>query len=187
MSLLTILGLWLSFSVVAEVVTPKARASAKQDTIPLNLEVIAAWIPNNISVNRNTVNPAEGHIFVVLQAKPIGVKSFLAGTHRAIFDKDLQVVGIGTYPDEGGHIYSYNAVLADSSGGRYIPIGGVSGLMAFFRNKSVMADLFKIELSNGSLADYDLLIYVYEIPLGRSGFKLTVGNWQPMPIEVITR
>jgi hypothetical protein len=187
--LLMVLGLCNAPAVTAQVVTPKARASAEQDAKQLNLDVIAAWIPRSVSVSLSAVSPAEGHIFVALQVKPIKVKR-LAGKDMAMFedsDKGWRVVGVATYPAEGGALLSTKAVLTDSTDGRYIPIGGVSLGMAFFRDRSMLAGSVKIELSSGFPADSESLIYLYEIPLGRSGFKLTVGDFQPIGVEVIGR
>lgn len=188
MKRLTVFSILIAFCltlvVSARIFSQEKEAPAKPEDKALSLEMVGAWMPKSVTVNRNTSGPAEGHFFVALLARLKGVKS-IAGFHRAIFGEN-GIVGNSTYPDEGGHFYSTDAVLVDSAGGRYLPVGGMSSGMAFYRKSTMMSDELKID----GAADRSVssaLLYLYEIPNGRSGFKLSVGAAPPVPVEIASK
>ncbi len=180
---LAVLGTVLLLTVTAQGSTRAPLVPSGQEATQLSLDVIAAWVPDSVSIDKVAASPAEGHRFVVLRARPVGDKS-TSWKDMAMFDNDLHVVGMTVFPNAGGEIRSSNVVLIDSEGARYTPVGGASVGMAFFRGRSGLAAGLKIVPSHGSAGGPASLALVYEVPTGSSGFKVALGASQPMAVLV---
>ena len=180
---LAVLGTVLLLTVTAQGSTRAPLVPSGQEATQLSLDVIAAWVPDSVSIDKVAASPAEGHRFVVLRARPVGDKS-TSWKDTAMFDNDLHVVGMAVFPNAGGEIRSSNVVLTDSEGARYTPVGGASVGMAFFRGRSGLAAGLKIVPSHGSAGGPASLALVYEVPTGSSGFKVALGASQPVAVLV---
>jgi hypothetical protein len=176
-------GLILPLNAVAGLQEKKPSPSESAKTPAL--DVIAAWVPKRIVVNRNEVSPGDGHMFLAVQAMPKGVKN-LRGLHQAYFDKDMKIIGIETRIEGWGSMYSGDVALTDSGGNRYNPIGCISSRFVFFQSKTMMTDIFQLTSPDGHSFVGEALVYLYEVPKGRGGFKLTVRDSQPIPVELKT-
>ena len=178
------------------------QTSSQIDSVTKTLEVVTAWMPLKISINKydfklksgflptrtlignEEIKATKDYYFIAIQLKPAGIDPIIY-QNAFPFNKEGQIGGgIHTTILGWGSLKSKDVVLKDSKEKIYSPVGGIADKDVFFKSQLMKTSDFQLASDDGiSLVD-TALVYLYEIPKGAKGLKLIINNSQTIPIEV---
>lgn len=167
------------------------------------VDVSGAWNPGRVlykgwpAPSETTIKPEDDHILLAVEvALKKGEKVISERIEfKTLPDGSWSPAGVAYSGDKGGSIRSTEALIIDSSGNRYSPLGTVSVNMIFLSQPrgDIKAGGFPVTMVDMEAPDAvsvpakGNIVLLYEIPAGRSGFRLKVAESEPIAVEVKTK